>query len=110
VLIVILFHSGATMLAAVATSRYACGFEGNSELLDLTTKQLKIITTIEIVNPEAPTTSNTNVIEDDPDGPIVPKKLEALILDESFNIMILMHCLYFEFHIRVFYKFLLMHR
>jgi hypothetical protein len=66
------------MLAVVATGRYACGFEGNSELLDLTTKQLKIITTLEIANSEAAATSNTIVIEDDPDGPIIPRKTRGL--------------------------------
>jgi hypothetical protein len=66
------------MLAAVVTGRYACGFEGNSKLLDLTAKQLKIITTSEIANSKAVATSNTIVIEDDPDGPIIPKKARGL--------------------------------
>jgi hypothetical protein len=66
------------MLAAVATGRYTCGFEGNSELLDLTAKQLKIITTSEIANSEAAATSNTIIIENDPDGPIIPRKARGL--------------------------------
>jgi hypothetical protein len=78
VLIIILFHSVTAMLAAIATGRYACRFEGNSELLDLTAKQLKIITTTKIVNPKALATSNTIVIEDNPDGPIVLRKARGL--------------------------------
>jgi hypothetical protein len=76
VLIIILFHSVTAMLAAIATGRYACRFEGNSELLDLTAKQLKITT--KIVNPKALATSNTIVIEDNPDGPIVLRKARGL--------------------------------
>jgi hypothetical protein len=78
VLILILFHFGAAMLAVVATGRYACRFEGNPELLDLAAKQLKIITTTETANQEVAATSNTIIIEDDSDGPIVPRKARGL--------------------------------